>query len=374
MKKVILLVAAMGFVVAGCFPILLHVNDKGQVLIPRAEGVFSLDAKTGRVARVAKCDGAAWARWSPDGKTVLLAAKSGNDKTTISVQDASGGAAKKLADFGAVACAFWSRDGKTVSVAEAGMNGVTLKKIDVATGKVSRLMDGAMASHQWLPDGTVAVIKSLGDVEGSNVKKGQFQVLDPATGKARDVAEILCENDALFDVSPDGKSALVVTASVKKGKQEGQVNVIRKLVKIDLASGALTEIPVAAPKSGFWSPDGKQMLILKGESAPAGMGNMIKRSGLGQATEGPAILVADADGKNMRLVVKGAVTNTGGMPGTAVYPVWVGNDTVLHFVEKATYGTAAKSLRLVRTSIDGKTSTDLQYAIERGIAEAMKAK
>ncbi|NIA16259.1 MAG: hypothetical protein GWP08_19525, partial [Nitrospiraceae bacterium] len=189
-----------------------------------------------------------------------------------------------------------------------------------------------------------------------------------------DVAEIQCETGALFDVSPDGKSALVVTASVKKGPQEGQASVTRKLVKIDLASGALAEIPVAEPKSAFWSPDGKQMLILKGESAPAGMGDMVQRTGLAQAAEGPAILVADAGGKNMRLVVKGAVTNTGGMPGTAVYPVWVGNDAILHFVEKATYGTAAKSLRLVRTSIDGKTSTDLQYAIERGVAEAMKAK
>ena len=66
MKRTATVLVTVLALVAGCFPVLLDVRD-GQVLIPRQEGVFSFDLKSGKTVRVAERGQGdpAWACWSP---------------------------------------------------------------------------------------------------------------------------------------------------------------------------------------------------------------------------------------------------------------------------------------------------------------------
>lgn len=373
MRQTLLAVAAATVLAAGCFPVLLDVNQKGQVLIPRQEGVFSYDLASGKIAKIAartKGD-PAWARWSPDSSKILVAEQTGDSETALLAVNASDGKAKPLAEFGAVACAFWSPDAKFASVALADMNGVTLKKVDVASGSVSTLLAGALASHQWLPDGKVAALRQEGDVEESNLKVAALVVIDPAGGEPRKVAAIQCEQGALFDVSPDGTQALVVDTTVK-AENEAEA----RLVKIAIADGTKKDLGLKGVKAAFWSPDGTHIAVVKTGAMPEGavgeaIGKGVTAFG-GPDGDKPHIVITDAEGKNPVVVAANVMTQTEGMSGVGVYPTWADAKTLLIFEQAKSYGVAGKAMHLVRVAADGSSREDLQYTIESGVMATMK--
>lgn len=356
--------------VAGCFPVLLSVDKAGRVLIPRQEGVFSFDLKSGKTELVAKAAKGepAWARWSPDGTKVLVGEVSqDNSKTSLSIVDMKTRLAKPLADLEATACALWSPDGKSVSAAEVGMGGAKLKVIAVESGQAKEVLSGALAMHTWLPDGTLLAVrtKEKKEEENSSAKAGELVVVNPAGGvEAKVVAAVRCEQAALMDVSPDGKWVLAVESEAKGESREETA----KLVKISMVDGSKKAMAVAGAKAAFWSPDGKRIMILKG---PSESGQANETSG----KPGPEIVVTDAEGAAAVSVAKGGVlTQSEEMGGPAFFPTWADNETILYFASAKTYGLGGKAVHLVSVKVDGRARKDLQMAIDNGVAQGTAAK
>lgn len=346
---------------AGCFPILLDVDAQGRILIPRAEGVFVCDAATGKTTLLARSTGEgqpAWARWSPDGKMALVAMVIGdNDETRLAVVNAKG-KATEIGRFKAVATALWAPDGKSVTVSEAGMQGVELKRVTLADRKTSTVLSGCLASHAHLPNGRLLAVKTDGEVEGTNLKTGQLVVVDPASGASQAVVSVTCDAGALFDLSPDGKQVLMVTGKAATD-EHGNATTVSTLELITLEGGKRQTVQAASPQAAFWSPDGKRVLIVEagGDDTPA------------------SLVVVDTGGKGRKTIATGMATSAGGFhQSTSIYPSWVGADAVIYFEQSASYGASGKTLHLVRVGADGKGRTDLQYAIERGVAAAMGVK
>jgi len=361
------LVAAMGLM-AGCFPVLLDVRD-GQVLIPRQEGVFSFDLKSGETVRVAERGQGdpAWACWSPDGTKALVADMGENNKTTLRIVDVKTHKASPLAQLGATACVLWAPDSKSVSAAVVGMNGTQLKLIRREDGQIKVLLDQALVMHAWLPDGKIVAFRVTEKKQDSQVVRGDLVVVDPAGGEPRVVTTATCDQSAILSVSPDGKQALVVETEVAGEGDEQQATT--QLVQVALADGAKQVLPATDTVAAFWSPDGRRILILKGSGGAAAqaMGSMV---GAPIPTEGPQIVVTDAEGKNAVLAAPNVLTHSGGMGGPAMYPCWADNDTILYFVSAKTYGEAVTAVRLMSVKADGSARQDLQAAIDNGVAQA----
>lgn len=367
MRAKMLVLAAL-VLVAGCFPVLLHVDKTGRVLIARQEGVFSHDLKSGKTELVAKRlkGDPAWARWSPDGTKVLVAEVLKEDsKTMLSVVNMTTREAKPLADLEATACALWSPDGKSVSAAEVGMGGTKIKVIAVESRQAKNLLTGALAMHAWLPDGRLLAIRTqeTKDEENSSAKPGELVVVNPAGGAIKVVAAVRCDQSALMDVSPDGKWVLAVESQAKGESQEETAT----LVKISLADGSKKVIAVPEVRAAFWSPDGKRIMILKAAGEEAN-GEKSGASAMG-------IAVTDAEGGSLTSLVKsGVLHQSGDMGGPSFFPTWADHETILYFVSAKTYGLGGTAVHLVSVKVDGSARNDLQMAIDNGVAQGLAAK
>src|SRR5262245_27718787 len=84
MKRMRLLPLVATLFAGGCFPIDLDVNAKGELLIPRQEGFFLYQPRTGEVRKVAGAGGGTpvFARFSPAGDEALLVVKVRHDFST----------------------------------------------------------------------------------------------------------------------------------------------------------------------------------------------------------------------------------------------------------------------------------------------------
>jgi Tol biopolymer transport system component len=337
-------------VAAGCFPVALDVDSRGRALVPRHEGVFAVDLKTGEgqlVARGSQEARAAWARWSPDGKAAMVVwvSDSGFLVDVVTLED---GKRRQVAKCKTLAMALWSPDGKIFSVAEVGASGARLKVIDVAGGSMKSVLASGASSHQWTPDGKIVVFQPN---ESDDDAAGRVLLVDPAGGEPRPIAEARAEATTVLSLSPDGKRLLMVE------KRDDN----NSLVRIDMADGARQVLMPEGVRAGIWSPDGKRIAVTRTDS--------------GGDDDGLTLMLTDPDGKQPRQLATGLMENTGepkeAMP---VYPSWAGNDTLIFFRKVAVYGTSGKSMRLFRVNADGTEIKDMQWTVDCAVAAALKGK
>ena len=353
MTRLVVGALVVAVLAAGCFPILLDVNQQGQVLIPRKEGFFVYDVKSGKTTLLAKSSGKtspAWGRWSPDGLTAFVAAVTSDDKTVLAVIDVKSGATKEVDRAGQVALAFWSADGKKISYSDVGMGGTGLKVIDVAGGKTSTVLEGGNATHAWLPDSaSLVTVKPAESEEGDDGEKPSALLVVQLDGTIRKVADVRVESSSGLSLSPDGKSVLLVEEA---GDDEG-----KRLVSIDLADGKRRVIDVQSKevKLAVYSPDGKRLAVV-----------------FGSDDEKSSLAVVPAVGGQAVVLDERMMGTTGGFNGVPVYPTWVDNETVLYFKASAVYGVKGTSMQLMKRGLGEKESESLQMAIDNGVAAALK--
>jgi len=363
MSACVLLVVTL----AGCLPVELSVSPEGNVLIPRQEGFVVYKSADGSVNVWNKpADGqAAFALYAPDGKSALVFVQTsgGMGKSfTVMLLDADG-KTKNIVTQSNTTYAQWSPDGKYATVtrvadqkvAPLDQNMPELILINVAEGTTKPLASNVAGMHRWMPDGRNVVIFQIeGKSQNTSQYTGKLMLLDVVSGESKAVAGMVGEQGAFFDVSPDGKTAMVTALKVDApdAKLPEKIETKSKLVSVNLESGQSKEI---GEDVGFaiYSPKGTKVLI-------------------GAATEKEgaiALSVSPADGSAMKQIAEDAAKQTGGgMGGQAtIYPTWLDDDTVLYLCKYAVYGPDGANLMLTSIKADGTGKTILQSKIDSAL-------
>jgi len=358
-------------VLAGCLPVELSVSPDGNVLIPRSEGFIVFKPADGSVTVWNKpADGqAAFAVYAPDGKSALVmvqASGGGMGKAfKVMLLDAEG-KTRELFTRSNITYAQWSPDGKYATVtrvadqkvAPLDQNLPELILINVAEGTTKPLASNVAGIHRWTPDGKSVIIFQI-ESKSKNTSQyaGKLMLLNVPDGKTKAVAGMVGEQGAFFDVSPDGKTAMLTALKVdapdakffeKAEKVEGK----SKLFSLNLDSG---ESKVISEDAGFaiYSPRGTKVLI-----------------GAANEKDGAITLsVSPADGSAVKQIAADAAKQTGGgMGGSAtIYPTWLDDETVLYLSKYAVYGTDGTNLMLTSVKADGAGKAVYQGKIDNAL-------
>jgi len=385
---------------AGCFPVLLDVDKQGRVLIARQEGVFSFDAKTERCQLLCKPSKgtSAWARWSPDGKMVLVGIIHEGEGTELLVYNIATKQSKSVGTFRNISCALWSPESRAISVAEPrGDAACDLDLVNLATGERKGMLSKALPMHKWLPGGKVVAFTIQQERE-ENAYYGELVVYNAANGDLQLIESMICDRYASVDVSPDGASALLIEWTDKPGY---------KLSLVDMKARKKTILLTEGVMNAFWSPDGKKIAIVKGMTrddwwagrsdqernrqrpprrpGPPGQTTPEQEAQPPKPDEKPKedseelvmpgemppakLVVTDREGKNEQLVASNvAIETEAGSSARPIYPAWLDVNTILYFEKTRVYGVAGTSLRLMRVGADGTGRRSLQHIIDAAAA------
>jgi hypothetical protein len=110
---------------------------------------------------------------SPDGEKVLFGMPTGENTRQVWIYHLTSGESRPLADLENFASVFWAPDSRTIGFS----GGTQFRKFDLATGLVSAIHDGAVASGAWSPDGSILVSKSGEGVSRLPAEGGEAKAL-----------------------------------------------------------------------------------------------------------------------------------------------------------------------------------------------------
>jgi Tol biopolymer transport system component len=222
-------------------------------------------------------------------------------------------------------------------------------------GKQERQLGSNMGPlFRWFPDSQrlLAFQIKTKDKEGGDYF-GQLVVVDVASGKQTALAEVQTDQQMFFDLSPDGKEAMLTAriaanAGARLPKTEAFEN---SLYRVDVDKRTVTESTRdKATDFAIYSPDGKHVLI--GEETD------------GFDFTGQQITIADPQLGTFTTVARDAHKSMSIGGEGIVYPVWYDDKTILYFVERANYGTEGKSLSLTMVGVDGENKKCVQPLID----------
>ena len=344
----------------GCYPIELDSSAQGTILIPRQEGFFALDSKTGKASRIwAPTTGAPlFAKYSPDGKQLLAvtgpkgsAMMASFTYTLVTVAD---GKTRQLTQGQNGMYLQWSPTGKQFSIAQGasqpkppmqqGMPEILVVNVQDGTQKV--VAGNVAAHHRWLPGGKGIVIFQAVIKEKQKGYTGTLAILDPEKGTSEKLATVMGE-EIFFDVSPDGNHILFTAKAAALGEEELKPSEEEQLFHLDRTKKTLNSV-MKKVRYVLFSPKGGNVLV----------------SG---AVDGSkyALQVTDLTFAEHAKIAADAAKEVGGMGNnTKVIPGWLDDNTVIYLAERAVYGTAGKNLMLTLVSADGKTRRSLQTKID----------
>lgn len=353
--------------IIGCFAIELDVNSEGHLLITRQEGFFVLDPASKSVKRIAAAaEGTEpqYARFSPDGKQVLTVTKAGFQTSTFSLVDIATGSSKQVFTIDTAANVRFSPDGKSLAVVAASKEDdkefnskvSELHLVSLPGGKSKLIAKRVGTQFKWLPDSKrILVVEAKEKIDDSTFG-GTVSLIDVATGKSTPKAAVIGKQTSSCDVSPDGKTAVVL--AIKMGKAGDKLDkgdaYNEVLHRLDLASGKVESLEIE-PKYAFYSPSGKSLLLgMPPEGFSFDTVDLVVTPA-GDVTEQQKVATA-----NFPLALGG---------DGIVYAGWIGEDKIYYFVERKVYGTAGKSLQLMTAGVDGMDRQLLQPAIDQAAFE-----
>jgi Tol biopolymer transport system component len=236
-------------------PTLLSVSDAGKLTL--------VNVRTGRVRHFLQ---AYQARWSPDGKRIAFAGRSGGGPGDLFLIDADGGELRRLTHSDDIEehDPVWSSDGKRLAyfAQHQALSQDDLMVLSLSTGVSSSILRGRPLKGrlEWSPDGRkFAFSTSSGATSGA-------RVIDATTGQPIDAW--LGQDYPVW--SADGSSvAYVVTENEQTrllvAKQDGShVRVLYRGEK-DIGVGGLTWSPngrTVAFHHGGWSVNWSQIMAV----------------------------------------------------------------------------------------------------------------
>jgi len=380
MRNVAMAFATVAAIVllGGCLPIELSVAPDGRVLIPRNEGFFTYDAKTGAVKRAYAAEGIKpnFATFAPDGTKFLAISEAGDGGFgggfAIEVVDEAG-KAKRISTDQNVTYATWSPTGEKAAITRIAQqkhapmdeNMPELAIIDPAAGTSKAIAHNVSVIHRWLPGGkTLLALQLTSKNEETDLYTGALVRIDASSGEASPIASVISGKSVHIDVAADGKKALLsVFQAAKAGAklampgEDDEVDTdATTLYTVDLATGEVAEAHKGASYAKF-SPDGKHVLI----ATPSD-------------DEGLKLEVADSAMSKTTTIADGVMSEAGGLGQSVdVYASWLSNDTVIYLTQRAVYGTAGLNITLTSVGIDGKGEKNHQPIIDSAVAQAIHA-
>jgi dipeptidyl aminopeptidase/acylaminoacyl peptidase len=352
---------------AGCFPIELDVRD-GKLLIAREEGFFIFDPASGKATKVAAAaEGAkpVFARFSPDGKEVLTVSKSGFNDARFVITPVAGGKGREVYKAENAAYVRYSPDGANLAVVQMSEKDdpefkskvPELYLAPVKGGAAKKLATKVGVLFRWFSDSKRILVFEL-DKKNEQQSRfyGRVSVLDVTTGKATALAAAAMSQSSFADLSPDNKKALFTAYAADKPSVDitKSKDARVQLFELDIAAGKVRKIDKEASYA-IYSRDGKHVLL---GTPPEGF-----------SIDTLKLEVADAELMKFTTIAANAYKPLAlGGEGTT-FPGWLDDKTVFYFVQKAVYGTEAKSVQLLTIDLDGKGRRCLQPQID---AEAIK--
>lgn len=360
--------------VSGCLPIELSASSNGTLLIPRAEGVFHFNPKTGEMKKVfdSKVGEPGFALFSPDESEALVIYNAGNasgfggSAFGMNVVNLKTGEGKSMGKSDNVTYTRWAADGKRFAITRVASEKVEpmdeqlpeLMMKDVSKGGFEKLLSNSSALFRWTKDGQIVTFQLTSKDDQTNYYSGYLVKVNPATRKVAKLASAILPKSAKLDLSPDGTTVLYtaldsdepekVLAMPERGQfGEGPES---KLFRMSLAGGKPTSVGSKVVYA-LYSPSGNQVLVAK------------------EGEDDDLILqVMTADLKAPKTVANDAVGQVGGMENQSdVYATWTSDDSIVYLKLVAAYGHAGQNLHLFQVKVDGSGKTALQSAIESGI-------
>ncbi|MCU0620493.1 MAG: prolyl oligopeptidase family serine peptidase [Gemmatimonadales bacterium] len=212
-----------------------------------------------------------------DGASAVITLDRGGDEYfQLHRLDLATGDTVRLTDGGRTQSggATWSRDGARIAFASTMRNGVdrdiwVMDPRDTASRRlVMQVQGGGWGVGGWLPDGSGLLVGQGISVERTRIWRVNLAGGAPALLLPRDTTPGTPDADATYGVAgiaPDGRSAFVVT---DRGGE------FRRLARLDLASGVLTDIAVGAKgdvEGVALSHDGRRLAFTVNEAGPSGL-------------------------------------------------------------------------------------------------------
>jgi Tol biopolymer transport system component len=382
-RRTIGLLLVVPFFLAGCFPIELDVNGKGEMLIYRQEGFFLYHPASGKVTRVAGTGGGVpvFARFSPNGKDALCVVKDGRhaEEFRFDLVRLDGTGARTLCRAENAAYASFSPDGAQLAIlhgsrqkqpqikkrkGEFVMGSTDLEIVEVSSGGQKALAQHLAVSFRWFRDGKRLLVFQFSDV-AKDQYLGAVGELEVATGTFRPLVAAVCPGAMMLDLSPDEQTVLFTAhATGRPGESLDPDKKLppARLYECNVKGGAVRERTAFSEETLFarYSPNGKKILL----ASPAKGNEILSRK--------VALGVTDAQWKKFTLLVDNATEGEHGTAGGLAIPGWIGDDTVYYFVERSTYGTSGKSFSLYTAKADGSKKQLVQPVLDRSAFEALE--
>eukprot|EP00913_Durusdinium_trenchii_P028405 g26633.t1 len=364
-KRLVWLALLPLLLVNGCFPIELDVSPGGVIVISRQEGFFLYNPMTSQVKKIGRerPGSPVFARFSPDGKSVLTVIKNGN----IGFKDAfefystplNGGRERMLFKASNTAYVRYSPDGKQLAyVRGADKQDPALKRampelhVISADGTGDKTIGRNVSPLcRWFADSKRILSMHVETKDENSKFYGHIIVVDSTSGQMKKLAAVKTGSQHYFDLSPDNSKVLFT--ALQAGKANTRLaeskNSDEKLFELDVTTGNVRNINKSA-EYAMYSPDGKQVLI----------GTEADGFSLGHLK----LQIADAGLRNFRTVVL-KVHKSFSLAGSGtVYPGWIGNQKLYYFVQRAVYGTEGKALSLMVIDADGRRRKCVQPMID----------
>lgn len=369
------LIALCAIAMAGCYPIELD-SAGGKVLIPREEGFFQLNPADGTATCLFTPNAGEqpiFGLYTPDAKSIIAVTQTGggmmgsaHNYTLVTLADKK---QRKLFTGANGAYCQVSPDGNWLSVAQVSQqakppmeqNMPEIHLVSIADGTTRAIASNTGTRHCWLPDSSGVIVFEALVKDEQNGYSGSFSIIPTKEGEAKKPLLTLMGEELFYDLSPDGKTLLIVANAAAVGEEKLTPGESNNLFELTLEGAKLRKV-MPGVKFAFYSPTGEKVLL-----------GMTEGQAMGPGGGDFALQVTDKTLADPKTLATDAAASVGGMGNNAdVYPVWLDAEAIAYLAEKAVYGTAGKNLMLMTIKADGTGATNLQATIDAAAIGAKK--
>jgi dipeptidyl aminopeptidase/acylaminoacyl peptidase len=353
---------------AGCIPVDLEVNSKGEMIIPREDGFFRFHPGTGQVTQIqgGPPGQPVGARFNPSGTEVLLVAKGRDEKTfedsfRCDLLPLGGGKGRTVYKAANVGNLQFSPDGTQLAVVRYENDEAQLLVVDVKSGEARLLLKKVGHFVRWFTDSKRLVVFRV-ESKKDSVFRGEIATCEAVNGKLTSLAALLARKESTLDLSPDNRKILFSANQAGPAGSQLTPDEERRtnLFELDVAG---REVRSLSTQAGYvrYSPGGKKVLLTRRS----------ENHSLGTSQE---LVVADAALGSFKAIASDSFTPIISFSMDAeCFPGWLDEERLFYFTERMVFGLDGKALHLVLIGADGSNKKFVQPALDEGVEKAKAA-